>query len=73
VLDLPEIRIANANRRLVESGGVLYPMHLMEPCPVTEGWVQIKTESGRLLALGEVQTTDDGCLVQPKRVLSGSS
>ncbi len=73
VLDLPEVRIANANRRLVESGGVLYPMHLVERCPVMEGWVQIKTESGRLLALGEVQMTGEDCLVQPKRVLSGSS
>lgn len=73
VLDLPVACVAGQYRRLVETGGVLYPMHLTAPCPVSEGWVQIKSESGKLLALGEVQTGQDDITIQPKRVLTGSS
>lgn len=72
VLDLPEVRVASAHRKLLESGGVLYPMHLVEKCPVDHGWVQIKSESGKLLALGEVQHGTAELTVQPKRVLVGS-
>ena len=73
VLDLPEVQIPNAHRRLVESGGVLYPTHLLQTCPVNTGWVQIKTESGKLLALGEVQSSAAEITIQPKRVLVGPS
>lgn len=72
VLDLPEVHVANTHRRLVESGGTLYPMHLAKECPVSEGWVQIKAESGKLLALGEVHQHESEVTVQPKRVLVGS-
>jgi tRNA pseudouridine55 synthase len=71
VLDLPEVRVADSSRRIVESGGMLYPMHLAQKCPVDTGWVQIKTESGALLALGEAQVAGADRVVQPKRVFAG--
>jgi hypothetical protein len=38
-------------------------------CPARDGWVQIKTESGELLALAELRWTAGQPRIQPKRVL----
>jgi tRNA pseudouridine55 synthase len=70
-LDLPRVTVRPASRRTVISGGLLGAGDLLEGCPVEPGWIQIKTEHGDLLALGEVVPTPAGPRVQPKRVLSG--
>ncbi|GMW03076.1 MAG: tRNA pseudouridine synthase B [Candidatus Hydrogenedentota bacterium] len=70
-LDLPEVHVKPICRTVVASGGVLGFHDLTGPCPVTEGWVQIKEESGELLAVGEVDTHETGVRIRPKRVLCG--
>ena len=68
-LDLPKVAIRPASRKIVASGGALGVKDLIGECPVREGWVQIHTDSGRLLALGLVQPGPAGLHIQPKRVL----
>ncbi len=68
-LDLPEVIVRNASRSVLMSGGTLLLPDLKGPCPAREGWVQMKGENGRLLALGSVDTTAAGPRIHPKRVL----
>lgn len=70
-LDLPEVTIRPGARSIAVGGGVLHAQNLAQPCPVQEGWVQIKLESGKLLALGQVQLLPTGLHIHAKRVLSG--
>ena len=67
-LDLPEVAVRPVGRRIVESGGCLTIKDLLSDCPVGEGWVQVKTQSGKLLALGLVESGAAGLRIQPKRV-----
>jgi len=67
-LDLPVVVVRAESRRAVASGAGLVGRHLAEPCPVKEGWVQIKLASGKLLALGQVQVGPAGPYIHPKRV-----
>lgn len=68
-LDLPEVVVRPTGRALTTTGGLLGPGDLMDPCPVQDGWVQIKLASGRLIALGQAQQTPAGVRVHAKRVL----
>ncbi len=65
---LPEVVVLRPRRSVVASGGSLSPQDLREPCPVTEGWVQVKSYEGELLALGTVEATAMGPRIHPKRV-----
>lgn len=67
-LTLPSVTVGSASRGAVLSGAALNPDDLIGGCPVGKGWVQIKSESGRLLALGEVHAGPMGLWVHPKRV-----
>ena len=69
-LDLPSVVVRSAARKKVTSGIALNQKDLEGTCPVREGWVQVKTDSGALLALGLVQTGPIGVLIHPKRVLA---
>lgn len=67
-LDFPSVHIKPQAQQLVMSGGSLSPRDLVKPCMETEGWVQIKTEAGRLIALGLVEASAAGARVHAKRV-----
>ena len=69
-LDLPEVVVRDSGRANVARGRTVSSADLLEPCPVNEGWVQIKGRDGKLLALGEIQPTAAGARVHPKRVFS---
>lgn len=68
-LDLPTVVISQRARATAKAGGALSVGDLIGPCPVQEGWVQIKLESGRLLALGQIQIGPHGLRIHSKRVL----
>lgn len=70
-LDLPRVVLRESARAALSAGATLVNAHLVEPCPVHEGWVQIKSDRGELLALGAVQPTAAGVAIHPKRVLIG--
>jgi len=70
VLDLPVVVVRPEGRPAVASGAALVGRHLLGPCPVKEGWVQIKSGSGTLLALGEVRVGPVGPYIHPKRVFA---
>lgn len=67
-LDLPSVTIRRAGERQLAAGGTLGRIELKTPPPVREGWVQVKSESGELLALGQVKDGPGELQVQPKRV-----
>ena len=67
-LDLPEVVLRGSGEAVVAAGGSVERSHVLADFPVCSGWVQMKSESGALLALGEVQ---HGLRVQPKRVFCG--
>jgi len=72
-LDLPEVVARASGRRAVAAGAMLLPQDTVGEAPVREGWVQIKNESGTLIALGEMQATPRGMAIQPKRVFTSGS
>lgn len=67
-LDLPSVTIRRAGERQLAAGGALGRVELKTALPVREGWVQVKSESGELLALGQVKEGPGELLLQPKRV-----
>ena len=67
-LDFPEVIIKPSSNALVMSGGALSPRDLIKPCLETEGWVQVKTDSGRLIALGLLEASAAGSRIHAKRV-----
>jgi tRNA pseudouridine55 synthase len=69
-LDLPEVVIGPGKRKIAATGGSFGPGDLISSCKVTDGWVQIKLPSGKLLALGQVQMGPAGPRIHAKRVLS---
>lgn len=71
-LDLPSAVVRSSSKRTVVAGGMLAPTDLVGECPVEAGWVQLRSDKGDLLALGEVRPTPSGVRVQPKRVLTNS-
>lgn len=68
-LSLPEAIVLRDSRPLLIAGNPLTAANLKEPCAAREGWVQIKSEEGNLLALGWAQPSAAGPRIQPKRVL----
>ena len=71
-LDLPVVVLPSRCRNIVATGGSLSPGDLVGECPVSEGWVQMKLESGKLLALGQIQMGPVGLRIHAKRVLIDS-
>lgn len=69
-LNLPSVTVRNSSRSLLMSGGTLLLPDLKGPCEAREGWVQVKGENGKLLALGTVDSTAAGPRIHPKRVLA---
>ena len=69
-LDLPSVTVRSSARRVVECGGAIDRTQLLADCSVEDGWVQMKSEDGELLALGEAQSRHR---IQPKRVLCARS
>jgi len=67
-LELPEVILRQGRRATVVAGGSLDPDDLTQPCSVNAGWVQIKTASGKLLALGQVKSGTAGTRIHAKRV-----
>ncbi len=72
-LDLPSVIIRRQSQRTLRNGGAIGLNDMQGECPVDSGWVQMKAESGELLALGEVAAAQPGVLIRPKRVLGGGS
>jgi len=71
VLDLPEVVVRAKGEHLVATGGALRRAELKEDCPVTEGWIQVKSDRGELLALAQVEKGPAEIQVLPKRVFAG--
>jgi len=69
-LDLPAVTIRKGSRSVVETGGTLAPRDLHAACPVNEGWIQVKSDRGDLLALGVAEGTAMGVVIHPKRVFT---
>lgn len=67
-LDFPEVIIKPASSAIVLSGGSLSQRDLDKTCEESEGWVQVKTGSGKLLALGVLEPTAAGARIHSKRV-----
>ncbi len=71
-LDLPAVVVRRSSERAVVNGGPLGPHDLKSEGVTSPGWVQIKTESGELLAVGEAAEPGPmGSLIRPKRVVCG--
>jgi tRNA pseudouridine55 synthase len=70
VLDLPSVTVRARGEQLIATGGSLRRAELRGDCPVSEGWVQMKSEAGELLALGQVRRGPPELQVLPKRVFS---
>lgn len=67
-LDLPSVTIRRAGERQLATGAALGRVELKTMPTIREGWVQVKSESGELLALGQVKEGPGELQVQPKRV-----
>ena len=67
-LDLPVAVLDGAALAALANGQPIRNRDLLEGCPITEGWLQLKDESGELLALGVVESTGLESFVHPKRV-----
>ena len=67
VLEMPEVIVRPAGERVLATGGALRGRDLKSGCPVLEGWVQLKSVDGELLALAQVQCVPEP-LLQPRRV-----
>lgn len=67
-LDLPSVVIRNDARIALARGNPITGLDLKQPCPIREGWVQVKGENGHLLALATVAGNAMGVQIQPKRV-----
>lgn len=73
-LNLPAVVVRRGSRGAVVNGGAIGRNDLAGEWPESGGWVQIKAESGELLAVGEaVAPGPMGPLIRPKRVLCGPS
>lgn len=68
-LDLPQVVVRKIGLRLVASGGTIGLREILGDCPIRQGWIQLKSERGDLLALGEVEAADLGVRIHPKRVV----
>lgn len=69
-LDLPEVVVKRTSRNTVISGGQLTASDLIGTCPARQGWVQIKSDEGKLLALGQIHAEPPGPYIHSKRVFA---
>lgn len=67
-LTLPAVEVNESGRTVVNNGGMLFSSHLGAPCPVNEGWVQVRTGRGRLVALGTAEPSAMGPRIRLRRV-----
>ncbi len=70
-LDLPEVVVRPKGEHVVATGGALRRAELKSECPVTEGWIQVKSDRGELLAIAQVEKGPAEIQVLPKRVFTG--
>ena len=70
-LDLPEVVVRPKGEHLVACGGALRRAELKTDCPITEGWIQVKSDRGELLALAQVEKGPVELQVLPRRVFAG--
>lgn len=68
-LELPTIVVRNSSRNSVMTGGTLLGPELTTLCAAREGWVQVKSSDGALLALAAIEATAAGPRFHCKRVL----
>ncbi len=68
-LTLPRVAVRSFSERLISCGNAIGRPDLEDECPVTEGWVQLCNERGKLLALGQVSLVGSTVRIQPKKVL----
>ncbi len=71
-LDLPEVFVSAKGREIVVRGGRLTEDMLESKCQSAQGWIQVKSDSGELLALAEIKPTRFGIELLPKRVFRTS-
>lgn len=67
-LDLPQVFVRNASKRIVAAGGALLRKDLKADCPIQDGWIQLKADTGELLALALVETSPVEMRILPRRV-----
>jgi tRNA pseudouridine55 synthase len=67
-LTLPTVMVRAHRRDIVLTGGVLSAPDLVGACEAQEGWVQIKSEGGELVALGQIERSAAGPRIHAKRV-----
>ncbi|NIA12867.1 MAG: tRNA pseudouridine(55) synthase TruB [Nitrospiraceae bacterium] len=70
VVDLPEVLVPVSTCSAVAAGKALRSREWVGECPVEQGWVQLKLQSGKLLALGQVHVGSAGLWIHPKRVFT---
>ena len=68
-LSLPRVVMRDGGRDLVSHGHCFGRESIGDECPVQEGWVQVLSPSGELLAVAEVSGGSGGLRIQPRRVL----
>lgn len=71
-LDFPEVIVRPSGIKSIAAGNALRPRDLRTPCTAREGWVQLKSESGELLALAQVKRGLTDAFLHPKRVFIGT-
>jgi len=67
-LDLPVALLGESSISTLIHGNPIGSGELLEGCPVTSGWLQLKNTAGELLALGKVESLGLESFVHPKRV-----
>lgn len=71
-LELPEVVVLPSGRRQVETGGLIRLSDLKSRCAISEGFVQVMSCEGELLALAEFTDGPGGPCLQPRRVFAAA-
>jgi tRNA pseudouridine55 synthase len=67
-LDLPIGVLEDGALSALANGNPISSRNLAGGCPITHGWLQLKSSAGELLALGTVEPAGLESIVHPKRV-----
>ncbi len=67
-LTLPAVVALPSGKRLIRSGATLTGGDIADATGLEEGWVQIKSADGDLLALGQIKREPSGPCIVPRRV-----
>ena len=70
VLSMPSVTVTPQGHRMVLSGNQINPNQLTEDAPEEQGLVQIKSRSGELLALADLEHRSTGTWIQPRKVFA---